>query len=630
MSALLRLLAGAVLAVCVILAVAAPETAFLADAAVAFIALLTVLRPAFGLAGVVALAPAALLLAPLPARVAELLAWTFVATILLRRRGIAEPVASVRTPAWLFAACVAASWCGLIVAGAAGVEPGFIPGVMSHTIRADHLLYSSPEPETWTMLQMFAGLALFVAAMSVTRADERAARWTAWALVASGVFLAVATGLDVLRQWAGQDFGSWYLLRYVRGERFSLHLADLNAAGSLYVLSGLTAVALATVDRAGRWRWVAAAVLMLPALWLTGSRSAALGAMVIGASVIPIARRRAYASRAVAGAAAIVVLAVAVAGATAAAADRQDQGTAASALSMRAQFLVTSARMFASAPVFGVGVGHYHERSAEFMPPSLHAIYPFENAHNYFAQQFAELGLVGGLLFVWLVIAGVRAGWTGLSAAPERAAPQLALVAGCAGYLLTCVTGHPLLVPEAALPFWGAFGVMAAAAAPSSSGAGLRIAATCVIVLLVGGVALQARRYASVTAPPTEQGFHAEETGKDGRRFNWMTRHGVFYIGSQPGFVVIPVRAPDLPQPRLRAFAVDVDVAGRRMGTYAIEAGRWNEIRVGVRDRARLAFRRVDVWANQQWTPRELGSSEDDTPRSVMIGAVRWEPFGAR
>jgi hypothetical protein len=115
-------------------------------------------------------------------------------------------------------------------------------------------------------------------------------------------------------------------------------------------------------------------------------------------------------------------------------------------------------------------------------------------------------------------------------------------------------------------------------------------------------------------------------------RFTWMTGHGVFYIGAQPGFVVVPIRTPDLPHARPRPFVVDVDVGGRRMGSYAIEPGRWNEIRVGVRDQARSPFRRVDLRANQLWTRRrDLGLREaDDAPRSVMVGEVRWEPAGSR
>ncbi len=85
-------------------------------------------------------------------------------------------------------------------------------------------------------------------------------------------------------------------------------------------------------------------------------------------------------------------------------------------MNLRSQFLLTSARMFASAPVFGVGVGRYFDRSAEFMTPELRELYGNENAHNYFAQQFAELGLVGGLLFVWLIAAVLSQGWRAVAA----------------------------------------------------------------------------------------------------------------------------------------------------------------------------------------------------------------------
>ena len=638
----LRLLVGAALAWCIAAGIAAPETPLRADVAALLVIALTAWRAPYGLAAVIVLASAGTLLAPVPARAGELFAWAFVATLLLtpRRGGTPAPgPLAIATPARLFAACVVASWCGLALAGAAGVEVGAIPRLLAHSVGADHLLYSSPEPETWTMLQLLAGLALLSGAAHVASRDPETTRLAAWALVASGVVLAVATEGDVLRQWAGEGYGGWFLERYVRGERFSLHLADLNAAGSQYVLALLAAVALCVADSARRAIWVAAALLLLPALWLTGSRSAALGAILVGASVIPLAKRRVQTRTLRAGAVATVLLTCGIASATIVAARQpENQGSAASALRMRSQFLLTSARMFASAPVFGVGLGRYHERSAEFMPASLRAVYPFENAHNYFAQQFAELGIVGGALFVWLVVAGVRAGWKGLTEGVAPSAAMLALVAASVGYLLTCVTGHPLLVPEAALPFWAAFGVMAgvwvepASTTAEAAGVGRTIAAAVIMVLLVAGIALQARGYARVSTPPEERGFHQAETTRDGVRFNWMTRHGVFYVGSQPGFVVIPMRAPDFAADRPRPFVVNVEIGGRRIDSYPIEPGRWTEIRIGLRDRARTPFRRVDVRANQQWTRRrDLGLREaDDAPRSVMVGAVRWEAAGGR
>jgi hypothetical protein len=489
-------------------------------------------------------------------------------------------------------------------------------------------MFSAPELETVIWLQTVAGLSMLIASASVAGRDTRARGAVAYAIVASATALAVATAADIARQWAANDYGAWFLSRYVRGERFAFHIPDLNAAGSIYVLAVLVAIALAISDRRARRFCAPAAAVMLPALWLTGSRAAALGGLIVGALLIAAVRYRVPPRVTRPTAAAIVAIAVVASGAAIAAVRQPaDQGSVAQSMWIRSQFLVTSARMLASAPVFGVGIGRYHERSHEFMPPELRAIYPYENAHNYFAQQFAELGLVGGALFAWLIGAGLVEGWRGVRSGSDPA--LLALLAGAAGYLLTCITGHPLLVSEAALPFWAIFGAVAAAGRSNISRA-VKHALVLIVALLAVNVGLHARAYARPAGPPVERGFYELEKGEDGRPFVWMTRHGVWHTGSQPGVIVIPVRAPELPS-RPRRFEVEVEVGGRRIGRYTVYPDRWTEITIPLRDRAGRPFRRVDLWANQIWTrKRDLGARDDDRPRSVKVGEVRWQAAGAR
>jgi hypothetical protein len=375
---------------------ALPLTA--AAAAVVVIAL-TLWRPLAGLTAAAALAPAGLLLAPPPARVAELIVCAFLSAWLLSmwRRLAPPPRGAGLRAAVLFAVWATASWVAYIIGDAGGVEPFRLPVLVARAVPVDHLVFSSPEPETFTLLPLLAGLALFVAAAIVVPQRPEARLALAAAIVVSAAALAVLTMADVLGQWASVDYGGWFLLRYVRGERFSLHLRDLNAAGSHYVLGMLIAIALAAGDRGRRPIWVALALLIAPALGIAGSRSAALGGLVLGGSLIPLIRRGTpvpvTARHLTLAAGAVVVL---VAAAAFLASRPGGQGTASNALWLRAQFLVTSTRMIASAPVFGVGIGHYHERSNEFMPAALRQVYPHENAHNFFAQQFAELGIVGG------------------------------------------------------------------------------------------------------------------------------------------------------------------------------------------------------------------------------------------
>lgn len=626
---LIRLAAGAALTWCVAAAALAPEIPLAASSAAVLVFALTVWQPGLGLIAAISLAPAGLLLAPPPIRAAELMAWSFLGSWLI---AVWRPVGRLPRPlvylAVLYAACALVSWIGLVMENAAGIQPAALPTFLLHSLPPDHVLFSSPEAETWVLLQTLAGLGVYVGGLALVAHDDRYRRWTAYALVGTCTALALATVVDVMRQWHANEFGWWYVLRYVRGERFSLHLADLNAAGSLYVLGGLIGAALAVTDRRRRLLWLAVVIVMLPAGWLTGSRTAALAALVAGIGVFAFAVWRVRVGLPRAAVAAAVMLVVLLAALSTGRAE--ERGSAGMSLRLRTAFLQTSARMWRSAPIFGVGVGRYHERSAEFMPDELRAIYPHENAHNYFVQQFAELGVVGGLAFVWLVTAALVAGWRTVRARPGDGV-LTGLFAGTLGYLITCVPGHPLLVPEAAIPFWGALGSVAAAGATdgSASNATRRRALGAMIpVLLMASLGLHAFRYARPGSPPTDRGFHEFDRAEDGSRFRWMTRHGVTHVGPEPGILTVPVHAPAFLH-RQRPWVVEVAVGGWVVERREVPPDRWLSMAIPVRQPAFRPFRRVDLRANQIWSPRhDRGNPDDDRPMSVMVGDIQWEAAG--
>ena len=633
-----RLLVGVTLAWWVGLAATAPEVPPAAALAglVAFLAALW--RPGAGLLVVAAVAPAGALLAAAPARAAELIAWAFLAGWLLRLWRPLTPGAQGATaphpvivPAALYGGALVASWLALTVGSAAGVPVASLPQFLVQSIPGDHLVFSSPEPQTWAALQSLTGIAMLVASVVLVRADPRLGRGVAWTLVASMTVLAAVTLADIARQWTDADFGGWFLLRYLRGERVSTHLRDLNAAGSLYVLAGLAAAAAAILDASRGWRWLLPLTLTLPALWLTGSRTSFL-AVVGGLLLLALAQRRWPLARRQAAALATVLGVVLLAGAATMDWQPDVRGSAGRAANLRSQFLETTARMFAAAPVSGVGVGRYFDRSPEFMPPALRELYGNENAHNFFAQQFAELGLVGGLLFLWLAAAIVTAGWAA-ARAPSAGSVEPALVglfAGVGAYLLTCLTGHPLLVPEAALPFWIAAGALAAAghqaAVPWRHRRSAAAVTIVVVVVLAAGVARAAVSYAGVAAAPPEYGFHGLETAEDGAAFRWMTRHAVTYVPNGTGFVRVRLRAPDLPAPR--PLVVEVAVAGAIVDRRELPPERWIAFDIPVRQAVSAPFRRVDLRANQMWTQEtRLGRRAASRPIAAMVGGIQWIPL---
>jgi O-antigen ligase len=523
-------------------------------------------------------------------------------------------------PAALYCAAAVASWLAITAFAGAGIALAAAPQYLVHSIPPDYLIFSSPDAETWTLLQMLTGVATLLAALAIVRDERQLVRRVAWIVVAAMAMLAVATLADVARQWAQVDYGAWFLLRYLNGERFSLHMQDLNAAGSLYVLAVLAAVGLAVFEPARRAQWVLG--LMVPALWLSGSRSAFV-ALAGGLLVLGAAQSRWRPTRSQLTVAATLVAIVLLAGALLADWRNDVQGSAGRAVSLRSQFSQATLRMFASAPVFGVGVGHYFPRSSEFMSEELRALYGSENAHNYFAQQFAELGLVGGMLFGWLIVSVLMRGWQHVRTSMADGA-AIALFVGAAGYVLTCLTGHPLLVSEAAVPFWIAFGTTAGASRDDADGAAPpRWTTAAVVAVLLVGLAAAAVPDGDAEATPIEQGFHGEETAADGVRFRWMTRHGITHVPAGPGFVRLTLRAPDLAL--ARPLTVETSVAGRVLDRREVPQGGWITYDVPVRQRGPAPFRRVDIRVNQSWTDEvRLGRRTAQRPIAVMVGDVRW------
>jgi hypothetical protein len=607
----LRLIAGGVLAWGIIGAAAAPDVSLLCKAAALVIAAATAWQPRWGLVLVALLAPAGALLAAAPARGAELFAWALVAAWLL---SIWRPLSRagwpriVMVPLALYAGALVASWLSLTIGGAAGVPPGALPRFIGEALAGNHLVLSSPEAETWTLMQALAGLGVFSAAVAIARDDARTIRGVGWALVASMTMLAAATLVQ-----AGD----------LRGDRFSLPVADINAAGSLYALAAVIALGYAWLQRPQRLVWLLVLLTIAPAVWLSGSRSAYL-AIVAGAVVLAAVRHHWQPTRRhlVIGAA-LFVAAMLAAGILV---DPQSEaeGSAEQSVNLRSQFLLTSARMFASAPAFGVGVGRYFARSADFMTPELRDLYGNENAHNYFAQQFAELGLVGGLLFVWLIGVVLTHGWRAALRSPDDTGLH-GLFAGTAAYVLTCATGHPLLVPEAALPFWAACGVVAAT---SSTTAALakpwRALAIAAGVILAAGIGRAAMVYARPADQPPEQGFHQFEATRDGTEFRWMTRHAVMYIPDAPGFLHLRLRAPGWAAQN--PVVLETSIGGQVVDRHEVPADESTTWDIPARAAVGTGFRRVDFRANQEWFEEvRLGRRTARRPVSLMVESMSWE-----
>jgi hypothetical protein len=348
---------------------------------------------------------------------------------------------------------------------------------------------------------------------------------------------------------------------WVRGEghappRVESLLDDVNSYASYLILTLFVAWATLLGDRGRRARWLAgAALLAAPAMMLlSGSRAAILASMLGSvAMVFTTVKRRTVAVVAALGLAVVFLVAAVVAHAV--------PGNGAIVQVLREvsspEFLLVhfrdnrqavwsaAGRAFLEQPLAGGGPGSLYQRLGEFYAAADPGWRPAqENAHNYFLQLAAETGVLGVLAFgalVWSVLRPVLAHWRTSSPA------ACALALGALAYLLTCVTGHPLLLPRQLVLFWGFLALLPALAgaapapggdAPRSSRASALLTWLAVAVaVLASARAVRRQECWPATAPagPIAVSFRAGFDPPDAQGWRIMRKAGQLDVCSRPG-----------------------------------------------------------------------------------------------
>jgi hypothetical protein len=172
------------------------------------------------------------------------------------------------------------------------------------------------------------------------------------------------------------------------------------------VLAGLSRLSL-------RWACRLTAVLMLPVIFWTQTRSVWL-AMALGA-IIWIGRSRRGLSRLVGVSLISVLVIVGVSyNWRGIASPRREVGgvTAVEPIYVRLGLVLVTWDMVKDYPLFGVGFGHFRDHAPRYAHNPNSPYYVFSQGaleHNNFLSVLAECGVVGLILYVWVLIALVRA-----------------------------------------------------------------------------------------------------------------------------------------------------------------------------------------------------------------------------
>lgn len=530
----------------------------------AIILVVTLVRPAVGLAFVALLAPLGDVVAPLlgglPPHHAEALAAAFLAAWMSAHAGRdrrAMPP-SVAAAMMVLAAAVVAS---LAATALQLHRQDWFALYQTRVALAHDYLFTNDFIGAHAAGALLEGIGLAAAASAIGRRDDGDRLIVALALAAAGIAAAAA---GVLMMFGVAPAATIARHLAVGLPRYSAVSVDVNATASLYLLLFGVGAGVAWSIRGGRIIWIPVAAVMLYALTLTGSVAAVMTALLAGCAAAGwwIARRGSRTAKAVAAVCAAIVLAAAVL--------YTRTPRAESSLEMRGGFTRASLHMIEARPIFGVGIGRYYSLSRLVLPPSLAWSYGLENAHDYYLQIAAELGVVGLVAFL-----GMMASALGPPVARAWRQRADALTIGCAAgalaYLTTAIAGHPFLVPEAATPFWIVLGLVVSQApvlGPARSAWPARVAVAAAAILMLT-VPLRRDPAAALHLSAAEDGLGIPLVDRDGESYRESGGFASLFAPPALTEVDVPVRLSR----RVRAEAAIVSVK--------VPGGYGTETRVG-------------------------------------------------
>jgi hypothetical protein len=379
---------------------------------------------------------------------------------------------------------------------------------------------------------------------------------------------------------------------------------DVNAAASILVMVILAAAGLAS--RRARVPLILTTGLVTIALWVAGSRVAMAALLITLTGVFALRARRSARTLWIVGAAvaaSAVLLAWLAVGYPAG-----RNLSVPNSIGSRAVLFKAALGMTADAPVLGVGAGTFLEESpnygAEALAPFVFDRRTRDNAHNYFLQTLAEQGIAGLLALLAILAAALVPAFR---QTPRRDVLMTWLAAGVVACVLTWMSGHPLLVTEAALMFWLFVGLLAGLSEPRPASPMLRrIAGVAIVAILVSIPfrAVDAERGATLAYLAT--GVSQWQPAVDGERYRETGREFSLFLPAH-GIVVLPIRSV-----AGSAVTVELSIDSRAIDAVVAQPDAWRHFRIQVPESesryVKIDFRVIDSPACQTclWVGKDV------------------------
>jgi len=451
---------------------------------------------------------------------------------------------------------------------------------------------------------LLEGVALLLLAARYTREKAEFGERLISAIVVGAAGTAVLTVWTVAAELVATGQARARLVEFLMVQRWTVHVSDVNAAGSFFAMGTFMALGMALRGNRHYAAWILATFVLAGATWMTHSRTALVAAMLMLACVaaaITVGRVIGVTRSIAITAATSVLLAVVLWNSLG---PEYFGPQAAAAVRIRWLFLGTTSRMLMSEPLFGVGIGQYFLWSREFGVPELFTYYQRENAHNNFAQIAGELGVIGFICFVALLAAAL---WR-RSSEPKAWSVLTPALLGAIAFIMTWLGGHPLLVPEVAFPFWLTLGVATALVSAETRWRQPTAVVGLGIVLLLVSIPIR------VSVKSAQLDLSRVTYGVSARHL--VTSRARFFVENGRGGIALPLRARNASDED--PVEIDILVDGAASETIRLSDRNWRKTRIDLPHGSGHRFRRIDL----RIRPSAL-DAVDPARSSVEVGT--WE-----
>lgn len=293
-----------------------------------------------------------------------------------------------------------------------------------------------------------------------------------------------------------------------------------------------------------------------------------------------------------------------------------------------------SLRIISDFPITGSGIGTFYKISALYEDPSAGELRDFyENAHNYFLQFASDLGLPALFVFFCIISLTYRAGLTVL---PENGGSGLhvkGLLFGLSAYLVTCLTGHPLLLSNQQFLFWFIISLIVAPRTFSSHSPGdrtdplppdmSRFLAVLVVMVLAGyaleygpgiwGTSHEARKY--------EYGFYGYEDW-GGKKVRWTGKKAFVRTNVNGNVMAFDVHSS----------SNNIDSKGLDFKLF-VDGKLWDEITFTEPETRTLKYfiphakddlREIKILVSRTFVPVRLGLSKDYRHLGIAMTEIKF------